>query len=135
MRDDEDKSRGRAKKLRKQMPKAEVILWKKLRELNRHGDNFRHQHPVGPYIADFACLDAMLIVELDGTTHDMPDAAAYDARRTAFLTSRGYRVLRFRNEEIYADLYRVIDMIMRDLPPPTRAAKAARATSPASGGG
>jgi very-short-patch-repair endonuclease len=102
------------------MPKAEVVLWKKLREANRNGYNFRRQHPVGPYIADFACLDSNLIVELDGASHDIAIAVARDATRTAFLESRGYRVLRFRNEEIFSDLYRVVDVIMRHVPPPSR---------------
>jgi len=115
------------------MPKAEVVLWKKLREANRHGYNFRHQHPVGSYIADFACLEVNLIIELDGASHDMPDAVKHDTRRTAFLEGRGYRVLRFRNEEILNDLYRVMEVVMRDLPPPSL--RCARDTSPASGGG
>ena len=99
------------------MSKAEVMLWKKLREANRNGYNFRRQHPIGPFIADFASLDANLIIELDGESHALPGAAEYDGQRTVFLENRGYRVLRFRNDEIYGDLYRVMDDIMRQVPP------------------
>ncbi|MGH6871762.1 MAG: endonuclease domain-containing protein [Rhizomicrobium sp.] len=120
MREFESKSRGQAKRLRREMPKAEVVLWKKLREANRIGYNFRHQHPIGPFIADFASLDGRLIIELDGASHSLPGVADYDEKRTQYLETKGYRVLRFRNEEIYSDLYRIVDSILKGLPPPSR---------------
>jgi very-short-patch-repair endonuclease len=69
------------------------------------------------YIAGFACLDANLIIELNGASHYLSDAVKHDTPRTAFLEVREYCVPRFRNDEIFNDLYRAMDVIMRDLPP------------------
>ena len=95
------RTRERALSLRKEMTKAEVILWKRLRGQQVFNARFRKQHPVQPYIADFACVKARLIVELDGETHSTPEELAYDARRTAFLEEHGWRVVRFWNLEVY----------------------------------
>ena len=65
--------------------------------LRRSPVRFRRQVPVGPYIADFCCQRARLVVELDGTQHFTEEAQEYDRRRTAFLEAEGYRVLRYRN--------------------------------------
>ena len=130
MRDDEDKSRPLARKLRASMTSAEVILWKRLREANRHGYHFRRQHPVGPFVADFAHIKGNLIVEVDGATHGDADEIARDGRRDAYLRSRGWRVLRVSNVDILADLDAVVEVVLAHVPPP-----ALRATSPASGGG
>ncbi|TFY99698.1 endonuclease domain-containing protein [Ramlibacter rhizophilus] len=81
-----------ARELRKAMTDAERRLWSRLRG-NQLGFRFRRQHPVGPFIADFACLDPQLVVELDGSQH--AQQTAYDQARDAFLRSRGFAVLRF----------------------------------------
>jgi very-short-patch-repair endonuclease len=82
MRQGETISRERSKKLRQDMTKAEVIVWYWLRR-QQTGHKFRRQHPVGPYIADFACVAEKLIVEIDGYTHHTPEQRAHDSRPTS----------------------------------------------------
>ena len=89
--------RDRARGMRKGQSRAENVLWTLLRDRRAHGDKFRRQHPIHPYIADFACVDAKLIVEIDGKSHDDATQAAYDAERTCNLAASGWRVLRFRD--------------------------------------
>jgi very-short-patch-repair endonuclease len=101
-----------ARKLRREQTNAERRLWSMLR--NRHVGNhkFRRQEPIGPYIVDFVCFEARLIVELDGELHDRPEAITYDAMRTAFLKSRGFRVLRFWNRELDESADSVVHAIL-----------------------
>jgi very-short-patch-repair endonuclease len=89
-----------ARTLRKHPTDAEHSLWIALREFKQAGLHFRKQAPIGPYVADFACHRAKLIVELDGDQHGEDRNVAYDAKRSAFLNSLGYRVLRFANWEV-----------------------------------
>jgi very-short-patch-repair endonuclease len=72
---------------------------------------FRKQHPVGPFIADFACVRARLIVEIDGATHGTEAERRYDARRDAFLRSRSWRVVRIPNMDVYERSDDVVSMI------------------------
>jgi hypothetical protein len=83
MRDGEERSRKFAKRLRKSLTDAETIMWSYLRRDRVEGMRFRKQHPIGPFVADFAFVKAMLIVEIDGATHNSDEQVAYDARRTA----------------------------------------------------
>lgn len=106
----------RAQVLRKRMTDAEQHLWSRLRRRQLLGFKFRRQVPVGPYIADFACVEAKLIVELDGGQHI--DAKASDEARTRFLESRGFRVLRFWNNDVLRRTDDVLDEILRALPAP-----------------
>ena len=77
-----------ARRLRKEMTAAETMLWRTLR--NRGiAAKFRRQVPIGPYFADFACVPARLIVELDGRPHDDPEREDRDAHRDAWLTEQG----------------------------------------------
>ena len=85
-----------ARQLRRDMTDTEHRLWYHLRNRALMGCKFRRQHPIGPYIADFACLEARLVVELDGGQHVEPSG---DSIRTAFLEAEGYLVLRFWNNE------------------------------------
>ncbi len=89
--------RDRAKDLRRGMTAPEKLLWAMLRR-NQLGLHFRRQHPVGPFILDFYCAAAKLCVEVDGPVHDEQEDA--DARRTAWLTKEGIRVLRFTIAEV-----------------------------------
>ena len=91
-----------ARRLRKTMTRAETQLWYELRRLRGEGLPFRRQAPIGPFIVDFACLSAMLLVEIDGGAHRTPDVAARDVERQAWLEGRGFRVLRFGNAEVLA---------------------------------
>jgi len=85
-----------AARLRHEMTDVERKLWFALRNRQLNGYKFRCQATIGPFVVDFLCIEAALIVELDGGQHS--DAA--DASRTAFLTKRGYRIIRFWNNEV-----------------------------------
>ena len=93
----------RARELRKTSPEAEQRLWQRLRDRQVAGCKFRRQRPIGPYFADFACIEAKLIVELDGGQHFEPDATKADAERTAALNAFGFTVLRFSDREALAE--------------------------------
>jgi very-short-patch-repair endonuclease len=106
-----------AKRLRREMTDAERLLWSKLRRKQMNGWHFRSQAPVPPYIADFACLELGLIVEVDGGQHNIDQER--DERRTAWLKSKGYRVLRFWNNEVLQNLEGVLETIrLSTLPAP-----------------
>jgi very-short-patch-repair endonuclease len=94
----------RARRMRREKGPAEHKLWLRLREFNRHGYQFRQQAPIGPYIADFCDHSAKLIVEVDGAQHDEPQNRGADRRRTQWLESHGYRVLRFWNYEVLTNI-------------------------------
>jgi very-short-patch-repair endonuclease len=111
-----------ARTLRSSGTDAERVLWAGLRDFKQAELHFRRQVPFGRYVVDFACHGAKLIVELDGDQHGADTNLAYDAERTAYLNSRGYRVLRFANWEVLKDRQRVLDDILRvaQSPHPTR---------------
>ena len=88
---------GFARRLRGAMTDAEREIWHHLRNRALMGCKFRRQHPVGPYIVDFACLERRLVVELDGGQHQ----EASDAARTRLLSGHGFRVLRFWNNDVF----------------------------------
>jgi very-short-patch-repair endonuclease len=102
-----------ARTLRSNSTEAERKLWANLRDRRLGGFKFVRQEPVGPYIADFACRDADLIVELDGSQH-VADAA-YDERRSQVLAEHGYRVLRFWNNNALGDTEAVLAAILIEL--------------------
>ena len=106
-------SQERALELRRQSTEAEKKLWQQLRNRQLNGLKFRRQAPIGPYIADFLAVDALLIIELDGGQHSA--RTDYDEKRTAWLEQQGYRVLRFWNNDILANTEGVIDVIQRFL--------------------
>jgi primosomal protein N' (replication factor Y) len=94
------------------MTDAERRLWSALRGRRLRGYKFRRQHPLGPFVADFACIEHRLVVEADGGQHaESPD----DERRTAWLERRGWRVLRFWNTDILTNIDGVQDVILRAL--------------------
>jgi primosomal protein N' (replication factor Y) len=103
-------NRARAKELRKNLTDAENKLWRHLRYRQIDGNKFRRQHPVGPYIVDFACLEKGLVVEVDGAQHG--ENAAYDSERSAYLQSKGFRVLRFWNNDVLTQTEVVKEVIM-----------------------
>ena len=102
--------RVRARSLRETPTDAEALLWLHLRDRRLAGYKFRRQRPIGPYFADFACIEAKLIVELDGGQH--VEAAAYDEKRTQFMQAQGYRVLRFWNNEMLTQTDAVRERIL-----------------------
>ena len=104
--------RERARKLRKSDTAAEQRLWESLRSRRLQNMKFVRQLPVGPYIADFACSAPWLIVEVDGATHSTAEEVAYDADRTTYLETQGYRVLRAGNHDVFTNLGGVLESIM-----------------------
>ena len=121
MRDGEKRSRAFAKQLRRRMPRSEALLWSYIRKCALNGARFRRQHPIGPFIADFACIAAKLVVEVDGYTHWTPEELAHDARRTKYLEAHGWRVLRVNSADVYDNLSGVWETIAQHLPPPAAA--------------
>jgi very-short-patch-repair endonuclease len=93
------------------MTDAEVILWSRLRRRAANGFHFRKQHPIGPYIADFARTQTRLVIEVDGDTHSTDAELAHDRTRELYLKSCGWRVLRITNEDVYKRLDTVIEGI------------------------
>jgi very-short-patch-repair endonuclease len=89
-----------ARRLRGQLTDAELALWTALRDGRLQVIKFRRQHPFGPYVLDFFCVQAQLAVGLDGSVHDQPEQKEYNRERTDYLAAHGLRVLRFRNEEL-----------------------------------
>ena len=101
-----------ARALRNEPTPAERVLWGALRRQQLGGLRFRRQHPVGRFVLDFYCPGARLAVEVDGGIHD--HQAERDAERTAILKAAGYRVLRFRNDEVSKDLPSVLRRILAE---------------------
>ena len=101
-----------AKALRQGMTDSERKLWSGLRA-EQLGVKFRRQHPLGNYIADFACLAPKLIVELDGSQHLVNQA--YDAKRTGFFNAQGFDVLRFSSNEPFINLEGVLQAVLNRL--------------------
>ena len=114
------------------MTKAEVVLCVNLRALHVDGYKFRRQHPIGPYIADFAIHLGKLVVEVDGATHDTRSEVEHDCKCDDYLRSRGWHVLRVPNVAVYENVAHVIDTILSQIPPSV-SALTRRSTSPASG--
>ena len=105
--------RDHARRLRRDQTEAERRLWSRLRARQLCGAKFRRQHPIGRFIVDFCCLERALVVELDGGQHAMQAEA--DRKRTAFLSSRGFRVLRFWDNEVLKDIEVVLEQIAEAL--------------------
>lgn len=89
-----------ARELRQNMTSQEYKLWALLRNRNFNGVKFVRQYPIGPYIVDFACRKKRIVLELDGGQHNEMQNKIYDDKRTEYLISKGYKVLRFWNNEI-----------------------------------
>lgn len=108
----------RARQLRKNMTDAEKKLWNRLRKKQLGGLRFRRQVIFDKYIVDFACFEPKIIIELDGSQHSMQ--VAYDEKRTRFLQSFGYTVLRFWNNEVLTEMENVLQTIWNVCIPPFR---------------
>ena len=93
----------RARELRRDSTRAERIFWKALR-LRLPNFDFRRQHPIGPYIVDFVCLEHKFVVELDGDVHVQPEQLEHDAVRDEYLRTRGFNVRRYPNPEVLKNL-------------------------------
>lgn len=105
----------RARRLRKAMTPAERLLWWALRNRQLDDVRFRRQHPLGPYTADFVCLERLLVVEVDGAQHAEPSQLRHDEDRTRWLEGEGYAVLRVWNRDVLTNLDGVLTTIWRVL--------------------
>ena len=103
--------RRTAKRLRETTTSAEDRLWRRLRRFPISGTHFRRQVPIGPYVADFACMAARLIIEVDGSQHGRDNARRRDDARTRWLEAEGYRVMRFWNNDLTANMDGVLEAI------------------------
>jgi very-short-patch-repair endonuclease len=100
----------RAREMRHPLTPAEAKVWARVRN-QQLGVKIRRQHPIGHFIADFYCASARLVIEIDGDTHAAPDQADYDSARTQWLVERGYRVIRFSNNDVQANIEGVLGAI------------------------
>ena len=98
-----------ARAMRRSMTEAEAALWEELRSRRLGGFKFRAQHPVGAFVLDFCCPSRRLVVEVDGGSHR--ERAERDREWTEILNAHGYRVVRFRNEEVLSDIDAVVAVI------------------------
>ncbi len=114
VRESEKRSQVLARNLRRKMTEVECILWSRLRREGLRA-RFRRQHPIGPYVADFACIAASLVVEVDGDMHGTDEARSHDSRRDEFMKSLGWMVLRIPARDVYRDIDRALEAIVRAL--------------------
>ncbi len=101
----------RARELRRSMSLPERLLWRALRA-RPAALKFRRQHPIGPYIADFYCPAAQLIIEVDGESHSMGEQPAHDARRDTWICEQGFRILRIPARTVLHDIQSAVDAIL-----------------------
>ncbi|MCB8995289.1 MAG: endonuclease domain-containing protein [Bacteroidales bacterium] len=107
----------RARELRKEMTKAEMVLWSFLRKHQLDGAIFRRQHPIDIFIADFYCHKFRLIIEVDGGIHNHQDISERDENRTAELKNLGLKIIRFTNEDVLFHTEKVLNIIRNNLNP------------------
>jgi very-short-patch-repair endonuclease len=130
------KQRVRARSLRTNFTNAERIIWWALRAHRMNGASFRRQTPIGPYIVDFVCHAARLVIEIDGGQHFQSKQEQRDARRDTYLAGKGFRVLRFNNHDVTANRQGVVETIAAAIEQEWNLKRQTRsAPSPASGGG
>src|SRR5258705_13943849 len=103
--------RENARRLRANATDPAARLWCHLRRSALLGSHFRRQVPIGPYVADFACMAARLIIEVDGSQHGLDAGASRDAKRTQWLEQEGYRVIRFWNNDVTGNIKGVLEAI------------------------
>jgi very-short-patch-repair endonuclease len=103
--------RHKSRAFRHLMTKAENLLWYELRDLKSSGLKFRRQSPIGPYVVDFVCLSAKIVVEVDGDCHETDAGKRHDANRDSYLLSLGYKVLRFDEPDVLANAWHVAQAV------------------------
>ena len=104
-----------AKQMRSNMTKEEAVMWNILRAKRFYGYKFKRQVLIGNYIVDFLCPDKLLIIELDGGQHNKNKIINYDSERNKYLIERGYKVLRFWNNEVNDNIDGVCEYIKEAL--------------------
>lgn len=103
------RKRDLARVLRRNQTDVERLLWKSLRSRQFHGLKFRRQHPIGSYIVDFCCPERFVVIELDGGHH--ADQKPADRHRTTYLEAKGFRVLRYWDNDVMKNLDGVLEDI------------------------
>jgi len=122
----------RARSLRRKMTLPEVVLWQLLRA-RPAGFKFRRQYPVGGYVADFACISAQLLIEVDGAAHDCDGQPRIDALRQHDLEANGFSMLRIAARDMLKDPDAVVRMIIADCEARTPLHRPAAGSPPRSG--
>ena len=107
-----ERARVRARSLRAASTDAERALWSAVRNRQLRGCKFRRQHPIGAFFADFACVEAGLVVELDGGQHFSTEGVSADAARTAVLQGHGFHILRFTDRDVLVEREGVLNAIL-----------------------
>lgn len=105
--------KDRARELRRNLTDAESLLWRSLRNRQVSGCKFRRQHPIGPFIPDFVCVERKLIIEVDGGQH--ATSVSEDTKRSNYLRNKGYQILRFWNNQVLEETDAVLDLILSAL--------------------
>ncbi|MGA3014182.1 MAG: endonuclease domain-containing protein [Bacteroidales bacterium] len=105
----------RARLLRNTSTPSENILWSRIRKKRLSGIIFRRQHPIGPFIVDFYCHEAKLVIEIDGDIHDSQENKEHDENRTFELEKLGLKVIRFKNEAITGNINEVLDILQKEI--------------------
>ena len=105
----------RSRNLRREQTDAERLLWGHLRAKRFQQYHFKRQKVIGPFIVDFFCSKAKLIIELDGGQHNEDSAVKYDLEMTSYLNSRGFKVIRFWNNDMFAEPEAVLTVIGRNV--------------------
>ena len=117
MKGNTQRGKRNARTLRKSETDTERKIWQLLRSRNLNGAKFRRQHPIGPYVIDFICINEKLIIELDGSQHQQQQT--HDAQRTMFLQQAGYRVIRFWDNDVLLQTESVMQVIFEALGNPS----------------
>ena len=100
------------RRLRKRTTPGEEMLWQCLRRHQLGGLKFRRQHPLGRFAVDFCCTEKRLVIEIDGGIHLENLQSLYDANRDEIISSRGFKILRFRNEKVIEHTEQVLSEIL-----------------------
>ncbi|GAM98089.1 DNA methylase [alpha proteobacterium U9-1i] len=110
-----ERSIERARAMRAEPTSAEAKLWSMLRGRRYRDAKFRRQHAIGPYVVDFACVNLLLVIEVDGPSHRDAEQIAFDAKRTADLERWGWRVARIPNDHVFDGADGLYDFLDRAL--------------------
>lgn len=105
----------KAREMRNKPTDAEKMLWNVLSGKGLDGFKFRRQHIIGEYIVDFVCLEKRLVIEVDGSIHNVPEQMEHDKIRTEWLKSKGFKVIRFSNDQVLSNIFNIIDSIRKEL--------------------
>ena len=109
-----DDLKTKARYLRKNLTEQERKLWNIIRNKQFYGYKFLRQYPIEPYIVDFVCREKKIIIEIDGGRHNESEEIEYDKQRSLFLSSRGFKVIRFWNNEIDNNIEGVYQILLKE---------------------